>query len=139
MHKNATKCNKTQSKWCINKHGTLQIIDTFETYQAGKEHQPGTQERAAGWGWSRGRDARWHSRRRTSLPTDLAALKGLEQQDVRVNFIISHRLVTEHKSRCDGIEFFAESGDDVVDELVVGERRTSSCHDITEAFICCMY
>jgi hypothetical protein len=21
MHKNATKCNKTQSKWCINKHG----------------------------------------------------------------------------------------------------------------------
>jgi hypothetical protein len=21
MHKNAMKCNKTQSKWCINKHG----------------------------------------------------------------------------------------------------------------------
>jgi hypothetical protein len=33
MHKNATKCNKTQSKWCINKHGSLKIIDTFETYQ----------------------------------------------------------------------------------------------------------
>jgi hypothetical protein len=32
MHKNATKCNKTQSKWCINKHGALKIIDTFETY-----------------------------------------------------------------------------------------------------------
>jgi hypothetical protein len=32
MHKNATKCNKTQSKWCINKHGTSKIIDTFETY-----------------------------------------------------------------------------------------------------------
>jgi hypothetical protein len=26
------KCNKTQSKWCINKHGALKIIDTFETY-----------------------------------------------------------------------------------------------------------
>jgi hypothetical protein len=22
MHKNAAKCNKTQGKWCINKHGT---------------------------------------------------------------------------------------------------------------------
>jgi hypothetical protein len=32
MHKNATKCNKTQSKWCINKHGTSKIIDAFETY-----------------------------------------------------------------------------------------------------------
>jgi hypothetical protein len=35
MHKNATKCNKTQSKWCINKHGASKIIDTFETYQRG--------------------------------------------------------------------------------------------------------
>jgi hypothetical protein len=34
MHKNAMKCNKTQSKWCINKHGALKIIDTFETYHA---------------------------------------------------------------------------------------------------------
>jgi hypothetical protein len=33
MHKNATKCNKTESKWCINKHGASKIIDTFETYQ----------------------------------------------------------------------------------------------------------
>jgi hypothetical protein len=33
MHKNAIKCNKTQSKWCINKHGASKIIDTFETYQ----------------------------------------------------------------------------------------------------------
>jgi hypothetical protein len=33
MHKNATKCNKTQRKWCINKHGASEIIDTFETYQ----------------------------------------------------------------------------------------------------------
>jgi hypothetical protein len=32
MHKNATKYNKTQSKWCINKHGASKIIDTFETY-----------------------------------------------------------------------------------------------------------
>jgi hypothetical protein len=32
MHKNAMKCNKTQSKWCINKHGASKIIDTFETY-----------------------------------------------------------------------------------------------------------
>jgi hypothetical protein len=34
MYKNATKCNKTQSKWCINKHGASKIIDTFETYQS---------------------------------------------------------------------------------------------------------
>jgi hypothetical protein len=27
------KCNKTQSKWCKNKHGASKIIDTFETYQ----------------------------------------------------------------------------------------------------------
>jgi hypothetical protein len=33
MHKNATKCNKTQRKWCVNKHGASKIIDTFETYQ----------------------------------------------------------------------------------------------------------
>jgi hypothetical protein len=36
MHKNATKCNKTQSKWCINKHGASKIIDTFETYQTSR-------------------------------------------------------------------------------------------------------
>jgi hypothetical protein len=34
MHKNATKCNKTQSKWCINTHGASKIIDTFETYHS---------------------------------------------------------------------------------------------------------
>jgi hypothetical protein len=34
MHKNATKCNETLSKWCKNKHGASQIIDTFETYQS---------------------------------------------------------------------------------------------------------
>jgi hypothetical protein len=33
MYKNATKCNKTQSKWCNNKHGASKIIDTFETHQ----------------------------------------------------------------------------------------------------------
>jgi hypothetical protein len=36
MHKNATKCNKTLSKWCKNKHGASKIIDTFETYQGGE-------------------------------------------------------------------------------------------------------
>jgi hypothetical protein len=34
MHKNATKWNKTLSKWCKNKHGASKIIDKFETYQA---------------------------------------------------------------------------------------------------------
>jgi hypothetical protein len=33
MHKNATKCNETLSKWCKNKHGALKIMDTFEMYQ----------------------------------------------------------------------------------------------------------
>jgi hypothetical protein len=26
------KCNKTQRKWCINKHEASKIIDAFETY-----------------------------------------------------------------------------------------------------------
>jgi hypothetical protein len=33
MHKSATKCNETLSKWCKNKHRASKIIDTFETYQ----------------------------------------------------------------------------------------------------------
>jgi hypothetical protein len=33
MHKNTMKCNKTQSKWFINKHGASKIIDKFEMYQ----------------------------------------------------------------------------------------------------------
>jgi hypothetical protein len=33
MHKNATKCNETLSKWCKNKHGASKLIDTFEMYQ----------------------------------------------------------------------------------------------------------
>jgi hypothetical protein len=36
MHKNATKCNKTLSKWCKNKHRASKIIDTLETYQWSK-------------------------------------------------------------------------------------------------------
>jgi hypothetical protein len=37
MQKKATKSNKTQSKWCINKHGASKIIDTFETYHLSLE------------------------------------------------------------------------------------------------------
>jgi hypothetical protein len=37
MHKSATKCNETISKWCKNKHGASKIIDTFETYQTAEE------------------------------------------------------------------------------------------------------
>jgi hypothetical protein len=33
MHKNAMKSNETLSKWCKNKHGSLKIMDTLETYQ----------------------------------------------------------------------------------------------------------
>jgi hypothetical protein len=44
MHKNATKCNETLSKWCKNKHGASKIIDTFETYQA-------LQMRPVQYGW----------------------------------------------------------------------------------------
>jgi hypothetical protein len=33
MHKNATKCNETLSKWCKNKHGASKIMDTLEMYQ----------------------------------------------------------------------------------------------------------
>jgi hypothetical protein len=35
--------NKTQSKWCINKHGASKIIDTFETYQSFR-HARGSME-----------------------------------------------------------------------------------------------
>jgi hypothetical protein len=37
MHKNATKCNETLSKWCKNKHGASKIIDAFETYHLSSE------------------------------------------------------------------------------------------------------
>jgi hypothetical protein len=33
MHKSATKCNETLSKWCKNKHGASKIMDTLEMYQ----------------------------------------------------------------------------------------------------------
>jgi hypothetical protein len=62
----------------------------------------------------------------------LLLLKILKRQVVRVKFIIGHRLVTERKSHCDGVELFAESGNDVVNELVVGEGRTGHRHDIVE-------
>jgi hypothetical protein len=39
MHKSATKCNKTLSKWCKNKHGASKIMDTFETYQPLRPHE----------------------------------------------------------------------------------------------------
>jgi hypothetical protein len=45
MHKNATKCNKTLNKWCINKHGASKIIDTFETYHSSRRRQV--------WRWRR--------------------------------------------------------------------------------------
>jgi hypothetical protein len=44
MHKNTTKYNKTQSKWCINKHGASKIIDTFETYQPSIEEEEGAHD-----------------------------------------------------------------------------------------------
>jgi hypothetical protein len=44
MHKNATKCNETLSKWCKNKHGALKIIDMFETYQRHQVYVVITQE-----------------------------------------------------------------------------------------------
>jgi hypothetical protein len=47
MHKNPTKCNKTQSKWCKNNHGASKIIDTFETYQ-GVEVMMGAPSLASG-------------------------------------------------------------------------------------------
>jgi hypothetical protein len=40
MHKNAMKCKKAQSKWCVNKHEASKIIDTFETYQASPSLTP---------------------------------------------------------------------------------------------------
>jgi hypothetical protein len=50
-------------------------------------------------------------------------------------FIIGHGLVTKGERRRDGVVFFAKFGDDVVDELVVGERGTGCCHDIAESLL----
>jgi hypothetical protein len=55
MHKNATKCHKTLSKWCKNKHGASKIIDTFETYQ-GAMSEGGREALTRAWrgqGWGR--------------------------------------------------------------------------------------
>jgi general stress protein 26 len=37
MQKMPRSVNKTQSKWCINKHGASKIIDMFETYQRAED------------------------------------------------------------------------------------------------------
>jgi hypothetical protein len=42
MHKNATKCNETLSKWCKNKHGASKIVDTLETYHLCSAIEPST-------------------------------------------------------------------------------------------------
>jgi hypothetical protein len=34
MHKSATKCNKTLSKWCKNKHRASKIMDTLKMYHS---------------------------------------------------------------------------------------------------------
>jgi hypothetical protein len=43
MHKNATKCNETLSKWCKNKHGASKIMDTLEIYHRGRGTSSGLQ------------------------------------------------------------------------------------------------
>jgi hypothetical protein len=48
MHKNATKCNETLSKWCKNKHVASKIMDTLETY-----HEATTQPGGAAQAWLR--------------------------------------------------------------------------------------
>jgi hypothetical protein len=53
MHKNAMKCNKTQSKYCINKHGASKIIDTFGTYQRAARRGAGGRRRLHGGGAAR--------------------------------------------------------------------------------------
>jgi hypothetical protein len=40
MHKNATNCNETLSKWCKNKHGASKIMDTLETYHGAEADEP---------------------------------------------------------------------------------------------------
>jgi hypothetical protein len=50
MHKNTMKCNKTQSKWCINKHVASKIIDTFETYHYAREERGGGMNEPRGQG-----------------------------------------------------------------------------------------
>jgi hypothetical protein len=51
MHKNATKCNETLSKWCKNKHGASKIMDTLETYHRWRKSEPEkkTERKRRGW------------------------------------------------------------------------------------------
>jgi hypothetical protein len=48
------KCNKTQGKWCKNKHGASKIIDTFETYQGERTYPFGIH-----LGWAMGLFGGW--------------------------------------------------------------------------------
>jgi hypothetical protein len=50
MHKNATKCNETLSKWCKNKHGASKNIDTFETYHLLREKLAAVLIKPSSWG-----------------------------------------------------------------------------------------
>jgi hypothetical protein len=47
MHKNATKCNETLSKWCKKKHGASKIMDSLVTYQ-GVLPEAGSRQRGGG-------------------------------------------------------------------------------------------
>jgi hypothetical protein len=58
---------------------------------------------------------------------------------VRVKFIIGHIPITKGEGPRDGVVFYANSGDDVVDKLIVGERRTNAAMTSLTTFICCMY
>jgi hypothetical protein len=77
MHKNATKCNKTQSKWCKNKHGASQITDTFETYQAPpcreKKEEPELLEETRQW-WVEPREMLAKLSRHPDDPADAPGL-----------------------------------------------------------------
>jgi hypothetical protein len=60
----------------------------------------------------------------------LLRLKSLEGEDVRVKIIIGHGLITDRERCSNGVEHGAQTGDDVVDELVFVERRPGRSHGV---------
>jgi hypothetical protein len=110
MHKNATKCNKTQSKWCINKHGESKIIDTFETYQTaantrncGKRTKP-LQTQETSLNEQNCKNARnieydqvYENKKRLEPKSDIAAQTSDKQCDSHAKDIYSRRTRLQYK------------------------------------------
>jgi hypothetical protein len=102
MHKNATKCNKTQSKWCINKHGVSKIIDTFKTYQ-----EEGSLEA-----------------RMEELEQEVFRYKKMAEREVDIIHRINQELIAKHKKET------AELWDDILSLHETTNKLQAQLYDL---------